>query len=31
LRRTYTGMAYNEKADERSWKALELFFGEIFK
>jgi len=26
-----TGSAYNEKADRRSWKALKLFFEEIFK
>ncbi len=25
------GAAYNEKADRRSWEALKLFFGEIFK
>ncbi len=24
------GMAYNEKADHRSWEAMKLFFGEIF-
>jgi len=25
------GAAYNEKADQRSWKTMELFFAEIFK
>jgi len=25
------GAAYNEKADRRSWEAMKLFFGEIFK
>ncbi len=25
------GVAYNEKADRRSWEAMKLFFGEIFK
>ncbi len=25
------GMAYNEKADHRSWAAMQAFFGEIFK
>ena len=25
------GMAYNEKADRRSWQAMKDFFGEIFK
>jgi dienelactone hydrolase len=24
------GVAYNEKADKRSWEAMKLFFGEIF-
>jgi dienelactone hydrolase len=26
-----TGMAYNKEADERSWKALQDFFAEIFR
>lgn len=26
-----TGVAYNEKADRRSWEAMKVFFGEIFK
>ena len=26
-----TGIAYNEKADKRSWGAMRLFFNEIFK
>jgi dienelactone hydrolase len=26
-----TGMAYNERADRRSWQAMRDFFGEIFK
>jgi dienelactone hydrolase len=26
-----TGVAYNEKADRRSWQALQAFFDEIFK
>jgi dienelactone hydrolase len=26
-----TGVAYNEKADKRSWEAMKLFFAEIFK
>jgi dienelactone hydrolase len=25
------GAAYNEKADKRSWEAMKIFFGEIFK
>ena len=25
------GMAYNEKADKRSWEMMELFFKEIFR
>jgi len=25
-----TGVAYNEKADKRSWQAMQQFFGEIF-
>jgi dienelactone hydrolase len=25
-----TGLAYNEKADRRSWEAMRMFFGEIF-
>jgi dienelactone hydrolase len=25
------GAAYNEKADKRSWEAMKVFFGEIFK
>jgi dienelactone hydrolase len=25
------GVAYNEKADKRSWEAMKLFFGEIFR
>lgn len=25
------GVAYNEKADRRSWEAMRVFFGEIFK
>jgi dienelactone hydrolase len=25
------GMAYNEKADRRSWEAMKLFFSEVFK
>jgi dienelactone hydrolase len=27
---TSTGLAYNEKADQRSWQAMRMFFGEIF-
>ena len=26
-----TGSAYNEKADQRSWAAMKLFFAEIFR
>jgi dienelactone hydrolase len=26
-----TGAAYNERADRRSWEAMRVFFGEIFK
>jgi dienelactone hydrolase len=26
-----TGAAYNQSADRRSWEAMKLFFGEIFK
>lgn len=26
-----SGAAYNEKADKRSWKAMELFFNELFQ
>ena len=25
------GVAYNEKADRRSWRAMQDFFGEIFR
>lgn len=25
------GVAYNEKADKRSWEAMKSFFSEIFK
>ena len=25
------GVAYNEKADQRSWAAMKAFFAEIFK
>jgi dienelactone hydrolase len=25
-----SGMAYNEKADKRSWEDMKRFFGEIF-
>jgi dienelactone hydrolase len=25
------GMAYNEKADKRSWEEMKRFFNEIFK
>jgi dienelactone hydrolase len=25
------GAAYNEKADRRSWEAMKVFFGEIFR
>jgi len=28
---TSKGVAYNEKADRRSWEAMKSFFGEIFK
>jgi dienelactone hydrolase len=28
---TSAGMAYNEKADKRSWEAMKIFFNEIFK
>jgi dienelactone hydrolase len=27
---TTAGMAYNEKADRRSWEAMKIFFNEIF-
>ncbi len=25
-----TGLAYNQKADKRSWRAMRDFFGELF-